>query len=195
MEPGDLLGRPIDQVLGGGLEELADIIAPVAQGAEPVSRGEVMVKRLGREIPLGLNVNHMTTSKGAIVGAIAIFTDLTREKEMTARIREADRLAAVGELAASIAHEIRNPLASLRGSVEMLQDELQLEDYQEQLFALVLKESGACQHHHQRLPVLFPHASGPDQALQRQPVHGGIPAADAAAHHHQGRPGWPCAAR
>ncbi len=142
MEPGDLLGRPIDQVLGGGLEELADIIAPVAQGAEPVSRGEVMVKRLGREIPLGLNVNHMTTSKGAIVGAIAIFTDLTREKEMTARIREADRLAAVGELAASIAHEIRNPLASLRGSVEMLQDELQLEDYQEQLFALVLKESG-----------------------------------------------------
>ena len=142
MEPGDLLGRPIDQVLQGGLEELADIIAPVAQGAEPVSRGEVMVKRLGREIPLGLNVNHMTTSKGAIVGAIAIFADLTREKELTARVREADRLAAVGELAASIAHEIRNPLASLRGSVEMLQDELELEDYQEQLFALVLKESG-----------------------------------------------------
>jgi two-component system sensor histidine kinase PilS (NtrC family) len=141
MEPGDLLGRPIDQVLQSGLQELADIIAPVAQGAEAVSRGEVMVKRLGRDIPLGLNVNHMTTSKGAIVGAIAIFTDLTKEKEMTARMREADRLAAVGELAASIAHEIRNPLASLTGSVEMLQDELELEDYQEQLFALVLKES------------------------------------------------------
>jgi two-component system sensor histidine kinase PilS (NtrC family) len=141
MSPSDLVGRPVDQVMLGGLEELANIILPVARGSEPVNRGEIKVKRLGREKPLGLNVNHMTTSRGKTVGAIAIFTDLTREKEMTARIREADRLAAIGELAASIAHEIRNPLASIRGSVEMLQDELELEGYQEQLFELVLKES------------------------------------------------------
>ena len=141
MSQADLLGRSIDQVMLGGLEELANIILPVARGGDPVHRGEVRVQRLGREKPLGLNVNHMTTSRGTIVGAIAIFTDLTREKEMSARIREADRLAAIGELAASIAHEIRNPLASIRGSVEMLQDELQLEGYQEQLFELVLKES------------------------------------------------------
>ena len=75
------------------------------------------------------------------IGAIAIFTDLTREKEMNERIREADRLAAVGELAASIAHEIRNPLASIRGSVEMLAGDLELEGYQQQLLNLVLKES------------------------------------------------------
>ena len=137
----DLLGRPINQVLTGGLEELADIISPVAKGADAVHRGEVLVQRFGREMPVGLNVNHVTTSRGKIVGAIAIFTDLTREKEMSVRIREADRLAAIGELAASIAHEIRNPLASIRGSVEMLQDELELEGYQEQLFELVLKES------------------------------------------------------
>jgi two-component system sensor histidine kinase PilS (NtrC family) len=141
MRQADLLGRPIDQIMTGGLEELADIILPVAAGEEPVSRGEVHVKRLGKVMPLGLNVNHARTNSGKIVGAIAIFTDLTREKELTARMREADRLAAVGELAASIAHEIRNPLASIRGSVEMLQDELKLEGYQEQLFALVLKES------------------------------------------------------
>ena len=141
MSPSDLLGRPIAQVMRGGLEELAEIITPVATGGESVTRGEIMVRRFGREMPLGLNVNHVTTSRGKVVGAIAIFTDLTREKEMTARIREADRLAAIGELAASIAHEIRNPLASIRGSVEMLQDELELEGYQQQLFELVLKES------------------------------------------------------
>lgn len=141
MPQADLLGRPIEQVMIGGLEELANIITPVATGADPVNRGEVTVQRMGREMPLGLNVNHSTTGTGKIVGAIAIFTDLTREKELTARMREADRLAAVGELAASIAHEIRNPLASIRGSVEMLQDEVKLEGYQEQLFELVLKES------------------------------------------------------
>jgi len=92
-------------------------------------------------MPLGLNVNHVTTPGGRVIGAITIFTDLTREKEMSARIRESDRLAAIGELAASIAHEIRNPLASIRGSVEILAGELELEGYQDQLLGLVLKES------------------------------------------------------
>ena len=138
----ELVGRSIELVLADGMDELANIIAPVARGEEAVSRGEVTVRRFGREMPLGLNVNHVTGPRGQIIGAIAIFTDLTREKEMTARIREADRLAAIGELAASIAHEIRNPLASIRGSVEILAGELVLEGYQQQLLDLVLKESG-----------------------------------------------------
>jgi len=113
----------------------------VAAGGEAVTRGEIHIDREGARMPLGLNVNHVTAPDGRIIGAITIFTDLTREKEMSARIRESDRLAAIGELAASIAHEIRNPLASIRGSVEILAGELELEGYQDQLLGLVLKES------------------------------------------------------
>ncbi len=138
----ELVGRSIELLLTDGMDELAAIVVPVAKGGDAVSRGEVTVHRLGREMPLGLNVNHVTGPHGKVIGAIAIFTDLTREKEMTARIREADRLAAIGELAASIAHEIRNPLASIRGSVEILAGDLILEGYQKQLLDLVLKESG-----------------------------------------------------
>lgn len=138
----DLLGRHISASMQGGLETLADIILPVAAGGEPVNRGEIVVNRFGVDLPLGLNVNPVTSPRGRVIGAIAIFADLTREKEMRARIREADRLAAIGELAASIAHEIRNPLASIRGSVELLASELDLQGYQSQLFELVLKESG-----------------------------------------------------
>ncbi len=138
----DLLGRPLIRSMQGGLEDLAEIILPVADGGEPVHRGEIVVQRFGRQLPLGLNVNPVTSPKGRVIGAIAIFADLTKEKEMRKRIREADRLAAVGELAASIAHEIRNPLASIRGSVELLSGDLELEGYQSQLFELVLKESG-----------------------------------------------------
>ena len=122
-----------------GIEK--SIILPVATGGDTVSRGEINVNRRGVRMPLGLNVNHVTAPNGKIIGAITIFTDLTREKEMNARIRESDRLAAIGELAASIAHEIRNPLASIRGSVEILAGELELEGYQDQLLGLVLKES------------------------------------------------------
>jgi PAS domain S-box-containing protein len=142
MESRDMLGRKLSDVCRGGMEELNDTIFPVAQGKQCVDRGEVQLKHLGRIIPLGLNVNHVTAPNGKIIGAISIFTDLTREKEMKERVRESDRLAAIGELAASIAHEIRNPLASIRGSVEMLDDDLDLEGDQAELMALVLKESG-----------------------------------------------------
>jgi len=137
-----MMKRHLTRVTSGGLEELADIILPVANGSDPVSRGEINVSRDGRIKPLGLNVNPVLTPKGTVIGAIAIFTDLTKEKDMAARIRESDRLAAIGELAAGIAHEIRNPLASIRGSIEILADDLQLEGYQGQLLDLVLKESG-----------------------------------------------------
>lgn len=142
MESQDMLGRKLSDICRGGMEELNDTIYPVAKGQNPVDRGEVALKRLGRTIPLGLNVNHVTAPNGKIIGAISIFTDLTREKEMKERVRESDRLAAIGELAASIAHEIRNPLASIRGSVEMLDDDLDLDGDQAELMALVLKESG-----------------------------------------------------
>ncbi len=141
MEDRDMLGRKLIDICRGGMEQLTETILPVAEGAPAVDRGEVQLKRMGREMPIGLNVNHLTTPNGKIIGAISLFTDLTREKEMGERVRQSDRLAAIGELAASIAHEIRNPLASIRGSVEMLSDDLELEGDQAELMALVLKES------------------------------------------------------
>ena len=136
-----LLGAPLQTLVDEGLEALAALVLPVAAGGPPVHRGETTLRQQGVLVPIGLNVSHVTGARGEVTGAVVVFTDLTREKELTARRRETDRLAAVGELAASIAHEIRNPLASIRGSVEMLSGELELEGYQRQLFDLVLKES------------------------------------------------------
>ncbi|MBP6770929.1 MAG: PAS domain S-box protein [Reyranella sp.] len=140
-EDTQLLGAPLGTLVDGGLDALAQVILPVAAGGAPVARGEISLVRRGHAVPIGLNVSHVTGARGEVTGAVAVFTDLTQEKELVARRRETDRLAAIGELAASIAHEIRNPLASIRGSVEMLSGELELEGYQRQLFELVLKES------------------------------------------------------
>ncbi len=137
----DVLGQNLELITAGGMEELAQVVLPIAAGSPPLPRGEIQVVSKNGIMPLGLNVNPVLSNDGQLAGAIVIFTDLTREKEMTARIRESDRMAAVGELAASIAHEIRNPLASIRGSVEMLAAELDLEGNLDQLLSLVLKES------------------------------------------------------
>ena len=117
-------------------------------------------------MPLGLTSTTSAAPAGQGGGAIAIFTDLTREKELSARMREADRLAAVGELAASIAHEIRNPLASIRGSVEILAGELELEGYQEQLLDLVLKESARVNTIINDFLAYSPHAAGQQAPLR-----------------------------
>jgi two-component system sensor histidine kinase PilS (NtrC family) len=74
-------------------------------------------------------------------GVIAVFKDLTEVREMEERMRKADRLAAIGELSAGIAHEIRNPLASISGSIEMLYNELELAGDDKRLMQLVMRES------------------------------------------------------
>jgi two-component system sensor histidine kinase PilS (NtrC family) len=80
------------------------------------------------------------TPKGE-VGFVFTFQDVTeaRRQEREARIQQ--RLAAVGEMAAGIAHEIRNPLASMSGSIQILRQELPLSEEQSQLMDIVLRES------------------------------------------------------
>jgi len=73
---------------------------------------------------------------------IAIFQDITEAMRLEEKIRTADRLAAVGELSAGIAHEIRNPLASISGSVEVLSDELTVTEENRGLLDLIIKETG-----------------------------------------------------
>ncbi|KAA3634914.1 MAG: hypothetical protein DWP97_05920, partial [Calditrichaeota bacterium] len=90
---------------------------------------------------IGLSTSVLKEEDGTIRGVIAIFTDLTDAKQMESKIRMADRLAAVGELSASIAHEIRNPLASISGSVEVLKSELTVSEENEKLMNLIVKES------------------------------------------------------
>lgn len=91
--------------------------------------------------PLGISTSVLTEDNQRLRGVIAIFSDLTEAKQLEMKIRVADRLAAVGELSASIAHEIRNPLASISGSVEVLKSEVEVSHENARLMDLIVKES------------------------------------------------------
>lgn len=95
-----------------------------------------------RKVPLGISTSILGDKDGEIRGVIAIFQDITGALKLEERIRTADRLAAVGELSAGIAHEIRNPLASISGSVEVLKEELSLSGENQKLLELIIKETG-----------------------------------------------------
>ncbi len=92
-------------------------------------------------IHLGFSISPLTDPNGALIGHTLIFQDITRFKEMEEQINRVDKMAAIGLLAAGIAHEIRNPLASLSGSIQLLSAELVLDDRQRHLMEISLRES------------------------------------------------------
>jgi two-component system sensor histidine kinase PilS (NtrC family) len=94
----------------------------------------------GRSIDLGLTANPLTFPDGR-AGFLFAFQDVTDVRRLERNARLQQRLAAVGEMAAGIAHEIRNPLASMSGSIQVLRQELTLNDEQAQLMDIVLRES------------------------------------------------------
>ena len=114
----EVSGRKIGEVLAG-MEE------PGGRGGEDsrLPRPEIRFRRPdGVEIHLGFSSSRMRDAAGEAIGQVFIFQDLTPIKQMEERIRIADRLAGVGELAAGLAHEIRNPLASIAGSSQLLRE-------------------------------------------------------------------------
>src|SRR5204863_7233260 len=94
----------------------------------------------GVRIDIGLSAAYLQTPGGR-AGYLFTFQDVTNIKKLERDVAIQQRLAAVGEMAAGIAHEIRNPLASMSGSIQILRQELPLSAEQEQLMDIVLRES------------------------------------------------------
>ena len=97
--------------------------------------------REGKKVHLGFSISPLTSPEGTLIGHTLIFQDITKFKEMEEQMKRIDKMAAVGLLAAGMAHEIRNPLASLSGSIQMLKSELILDESQQHLMEITLRES------------------------------------------------------
>ena len=93
-----------------------------------------------RTIEIGLSAAPLITPSGR-AGFLFLFQDVTESRKTEREARIQQRLAAVGEMAAGMAHEIRNPLASMSGSIQILREELPLTSEQAQLMDIVLRES------------------------------------------------------
>ena len=133
------IGEPADEVL----QLPAGFVASVSQDLARVrsKRTDYQFRRPDDQlIDLGVSVAALPLPDGTR-GFIYTFQDVTDVKRFEQSARLQQRLAAVGEMAAGIAHEIRNPLASMSGSMQMLKQELPLSADQAQLMDIVLRES------------------------------------------------------
>jgi two-component system sensor histidine kinase PilS (NtrC family) len=80
-------------------------------------------RRDGRAVLVGIALRPLTGAEGRLLGLVGVFQDLTERRRIEARLAQADRLAAVGRLAAGLAHEVRNPLAAISGSIQLIKEE------------------------------------------------------------------------
>lgn len=90
---------------------------------------------------LGLTTNRMRDSRGNVTGLIASFTDLTAMAQMRQELQQQDRMAAIGEQLAGLAHEIRNPVAAIRGAISELQRRIENRSMTKRLAAIAVRES------------------------------------------------------
>lgn len=135
-------GRLLRDALGTQFPEFVERLETVLESQKMDYRTELAVRRMdGRTIPLGLSTSILGGAGGHPRGLVSIFQDLTEPKMLEERLRAQDRMAAIGELSAAIAHEIRNPLTAIAGSVEVLGNELHVEDSNRKLLDLIIKES------------------------------------------------------
>jgi PAS domain S-box-containing protein len=138
----DIRGRHYQAALGAGLEEFTARLRETLETGVPAARHEARVRTgTGREVPLGISTSVLIDAGGGRRGVIALFQDLSDVKALEDRIRRGETLAAIGELSAGIAHEIRNCLNPITGSVEVLQRELKVTGENARLLELIVRES------------------------------------------------------
>jgi two-component system, NtrC family, sensor histidine kinase PilS len=131
-QPQELIGHSVQQLFMDVLPQVATV----------VSHGEVrFIARNGFRKTFRVLASSLTVGQDCTIGCVYTFDDLTEIRRLEREVRMQDRLAAVGRLSAAIAHEIRNPLTSIAGSVSMLSEVPNLSEEHRKLLDIVTRES------------------------------------------------------
>jgi signal transduction histidine kinase len=132
------IGRPFSGVLRGQ-PEVVRIIAGAFEMSHLPSRAELRLKSSNKVI--GYTISQVHDSRGRVTGAALFFKDLTRVEQLEERERLRDRLAALGEMAAAIAHEVKNPLAGIEVMAGILRRQLPESPDAQAILGDIIKEA------------------------------------------------------
>jgi two-component system sensor histidine kinase PilS (NtrC family) len=137
----EMKGRPLYDLFGD-IREPIDLSLAAAGEGEQLPRFETnLVTPQGFAIRIGYSVSLLLSESNEATGMIITFQDLTEIRSMEDSVRRKDRLAALGRVAAGLAHEIRNPLGAMRGAIQVLESTTPRESTQARLMDIIIKES------------------------------------------------------
>lgn len=138
----EIIGIAQEDAYDRPMVEVLPEIGPLADLLGKNSRDELIcTDKTGQNRIITLTSAPFTDQDGNRTGAVIDIQDVTRIREMESKLKRTDRLAAIGELSARIAHEIRNPLASISGSVQLISQSDTIPARDRKLLEIVLRET------------------------------------------------------
>ena len=144
----DLLGRSARRVTGRALKEVfppetslvRHLTDTLATGESRSESSAVIEGPDGRPVHVSLVTAPLAGRSGAVTSAVAVVRDISRLRQLESEVRRGETLAAAGQMAVGLAHEIRNPLSAIRGAVQLMQRELGDEARWGEYTTMLLKE-------------------------------------------------------
>ncbi len=136
-----MIGKPIAALMGNLRQPIVESLESTETGDQQPRFETDLISPEGFAVRVGYSISTLFSERGEESGWIITFQDLTDIRSMEENIRRKDRLAAVGRVAAGLAHEIRNPLGAMRGAIQVLQASIPPQSSQASLMEIVLRES------------------------------------------------------
>ena len=139
--PKEMIGKTVFSLFGNIEYSIMPSLETAETGTPPLRFETNLTTPEGFTVHVGYSVAPLFSEKSETSGLIITFQDLTQIRSMEESIRRTDRLAAVGRVAAGLAHEIRNPLGAMRGAIQVLQSGAARDSAQSSLMEITLRES------------------------------------------------------
>lgn len=137
----EMVGKSVFDLLGNIENMFVPAIERTDMGEQPLRFETDILTPDGFAVHIGFGISPLFDESGQTDGLIITFQDLTEIRSMEESVRRKDRLAAVGRVAAGLAHEIRNPLGAMRGAIQVMQSNTPPESNQAKLMEIIMRES------------------------------------------------------
>jgi PAS domain S-box-containing protein len=135
----EMLGLPLERALGSE-HPLHQMMVETLSCEKGIFHSEMDLRSDGKELWLMASTSLLTNGEGKRIGALVVFQDITEIKALEEKLRQADRLAALGALSAGLAHEIKNPLSAIKTFVQLLPKKIENQSFMEKFNVTVPRE-------------------------------------------------------
>ncbi|MCJ7458645.1 MAG: ATP-binding protein [candidate division Zixibacteria bacterium] len=121
----EVLNSPYLKIMGGGVDIQSTPVHTLRAGVSHLNEEKEILTKSQTKIPLGYATSLLRDSEGNILGAVEVFFDLSKIKKLEEEIARVRTLAALGEMAATVAHEVKNPLGGISGFADLLNRDIE----------------------------------------------------------------------
>jgi len=121
----EVLGRKYGEIMGKEVKEKMTLPFTLKSKRSHINEEKEVFTKGGKRIPLGFSTSLLADGDNNILGAVEVFFDLSKLKELEKEVTRVRTLAALGEMAATVAHEVKNPLGGIRGFADLLDQDLE----------------------------------------------------------------------